>query len=121
VKIILQGKIPSQKNNKQILVNRATNKPFIASNSGVLAWKRDALWQLKAYKPIEKYPVALTVVFYVPDNRRRDLDNMLTSIQDVLVKAGILKDDNWQNLSPITLDCGGIDKENPRAEIWIDD
>lgn len=122
MKIVIKGNIPAQKNNKQIYVNRATGKPFVASNSNVTEWKKDALWQLKQYDlVVTEYPVSMTIVFYVKDNRRKDMDNMLTSIQDVLVKAGIIEDDSWQFVRPITIDCAGIDKDNPRAEIWIDD
>ena len=54
------------------------------------------------------------------DDRKRDLDNMIASCNDCLVKAGLLKDDCWQLLS-----IGGasaeIDKKNPRAELWIEE
>lgn len=57
-------------------------------------------------------------MFFVKDNRRRDLDNMLTTVQDALVRAGILEDDSWKRLRVGMLDAE-IDKNNPRAEITI--
>jgi len=38
--------------------------------------------------------VGLTLDCYPPDRRRRDLDNLLKSLQDSLVHAGVLGDDS---------------------------
>lgn len=38
--------------------------------------------------------VALQAQCYPPDRRRRDLDNLLKSLQDALVAAGLLDDDS---------------------------
>ena len=43
---------------------------------------------------------------------------MLTTIQDSLVRAGILQDDSWQFIRIGLIDAE-IDKENPRAEITL--
>ena len=53
------------------------------------------------------------------DKRRRDLDNMLASVQDVLTEAGIIIDDNIFYISEINASLGGIDNENPRAEVAL--
>ena len=37
----------------------------------------------------------MLVLFYVKDMRIRDNDNMLSSIQDAMVKAGLIKDDSY--------------------------
>ena len=50
-------------------------------------------------------PVSATVTFWMPDRRRRDLDNLLAAMKpawDGLVDAGLLADDNADQLS-ITL------------------
>ena len=50
-------------------------------------------------------PVTATVTFWMPDRRRRDLDNLLAAMKpawDGLVDAGLLADDNADQLS-ITL------------------
>ena len=39
-------------------------------------------------------PCILTTVFYMPDNRRVDISNLISAIDDVLVKAGVLQDDS---------------------------
>jgi len=38
--------------------------------------------------------VRLALDCYPPDRRRRDLDNLLKSLQDALVNAGLLEDDS---------------------------
>jgi len=39
-------------------------------------------------------PVSIEILFILPDKRRRDLDNIMKTLGDCLVYAGILKDDN---------------------------
>lgn len=72
-------------------------------------------------KPVPKQPlekVNVTITYFFPDKRRRDPDNFNgVFLLDGLVKAGILKDDNFDC---ITLHLrGGYDKQNPRTEIEI--
>ncbi len=118
MKIILNGQVPAQKNSKSIAYNRGTGKPFIMSNKNVKDWQYDAAIQLLTLKIKQPFEgrTEMSIKFFVKDNRRRDLDNMLTTIQDALVKANILQDDSWQYLKITGLDAE-IDKLNPRAEI----
>jgi Holliday junction resolvase RusA-like endonuclease len=55
----------------------------------------------------------------MPDNRRTDLSNKAESIMDLLVDNGILEDDCWQIVPILALQGMKVDKENPRAEIFI--
>jgi len=117
--ITIRGSTPSQKNSKQIFINRATGKPFITSSVKVKAWQQDALWQLKGVKPIVDYPVCLTMTFYYDSKRRHDLDNSSSGVLDILVKAGILVDDDVAHVDQLELVFGGYDKTNARVEILI--
>lgn len=69
-------------------------------------------------RPIEE-PVEVKCLFYMPTRRRVDLPNLLESIDDVLVRAGVLKDDH----SGIIVSHDGsrvlYDKDNPRTEVFI--
>ena len=90
------------------------------SNQNVKAWQNSADVQLLYYRikePLQER-LELSIKFFVKDKRRRDLDNMLTTIQDALVRAGILQDDSWQFIRIGLIDAE-IDKENPRAEITL--
>ena len=54
------------------------------------------IWELQLQnenKPIDK-PVSVEIIFILPNRRRRDLDNIMKTLGDCLVYAGILKDDN---------------------------
>lgn len=70
----------------------------------------------KPNKPIEKATVTLT--YYFPDCKRRDPDNYSGKmVLDGLVKAGIIKDDSFNNINLILK--GKYDKENPKLEIDV--
>jgi Holliday junction resolvase RusA-like endonuclease len=117
IHLTLLGQVPSLKNRKQLFIRGG--KPAMVSNKLHRDWEIDALWQLKGKAVVTDYPATLTCIFYNGDKRKRDNSNMLDSVQDVLVKAGILEDDNcW------LLDVGGLhseyDKDNPRVEIFFE-
>lgn len=116
-KITILGQTPSQKNGKNIFINSRTGKPFITSNSIVKGWQKDAAMQLM-FKRVFTGPVKIDYIFYVKDNRKRDLDNMVASINDALVTAGRITGDHWQVLE-IGSAKAALDKDYPRAELTI--
>lgn len=121
MRIEIKGSIPSKKNSKQLFRNRRTGKTIIASSDIFQAWHDEQLWLLKAQRPgapIEQCHIFCN--FYLPDNRRTDLDNKFSSIADLLVDAGFIVDDSWQCVPYVALSSKGIDKANPRVIIHID-
>jgi len=80
------------------------------------AWLVQAAIKKKLVKPIEKAVVNIT--YYFPDKRRRDPDNYSGKfILDGLTKAGIIKDDSFDNIELVL--AGRVDRENPRTEIIV--
>ncbi len=57
-----------------------------------------AIWELQIQNEEKKLyfdrPVSVEIVFLLPDRRRRDLDNIMKTLGDCLVYAGIIEDDN---------------------------
>ena len=117
--ITILGQVPSLKNNKQLFINKRTGKHFITSSNSSKEWTTNAKLQLEGVTPITDYPAVLYATFYCKDNRRRDLDNMLSTVLDALRHAGILEDDSWQYL-PRIVATADLDKENPRVELIIE-
>ena len=64
-------------------------------------------------------PVNVEVHFYMKTKRKCDLTNLLEAIDDVLVKAGILEDDNYTIIESHDGSRVHYDKENPRTEVYI--
>lgn len=62
---------------------------------------------------------SIRMIIFNETNRRRDLDNQATSILDALTKSGAIVDDCARFVRSILVVYGGIDKEDPRAEIEI--
>ena len=81
-------------------------------------------YHLKAQKVkpvVEKYPVKIEFTWYMA-NKRRDCDNLASNkkfILDALVKAGVLRNDGWEETSGGFEDHFAIDKVSPRIEISI--
>ena len=75
----------------------------------------------KAYAQYEKHtqPSEVVCLFYMPTKRRVDLTNLLEAIDDVLVKYGVLKDDNSEIITSHDGSRVLYDKDNPRTEVVI--
>lgn len=120
----LSGNVPSQKNRKIISVNRATGARFLRSAPAVKEWQEQAIMMLKLqFKGLKTtdYPINISMVFYFGDNRRRDLDNALSTVMDALVAAEVIEDDDNKHVECITIQYGGLDIVNPRVEIFFDE
>lgn len=62
--------------------------------------------------------LALRIVAWMPDARRRDLDNLLKATQDALGAARVYDDDS--QIIDLHIRRGGIDRANPRLEIIVE-
>jgi len=56
----------------------------------------------------------------MPTHRKCDLTNMLECIDDVMVKAGLLDDDNFNIIASHDGSRVLYDKSNPRTEVYIE-
>lgn len=63
--------------------------------------------------------VHVVYVFAFPDARTRDMENYVKACSDLLVKKGVLDDDNWKVINRVTLGNVGIDRKNPKVDISI--
>ena len=109
----------SKKNSQQIMVNRATGKPFIMPSKQFKEYERAALLQIpQIHEPIG-FPCNIRCLFYMPTHRKCDLTNMLEAIDDIMVRAGLLADDNFTIIESHDGSRILYDKENPRTEVQI--
>lgn len=109
---------PVTKKNSQRIVFRG-GKPCILPSEKYKEYESIALWYIpKRGTPID-FPVNVKCTFYMPTHRQCDLTNHLESIDDVMVKAGLLKDDNYKILASHDGSRVQVDKNNPRTEVEI--
>ena len=108
----------SKKNSQQIMINKGSGKPFIMPSKVYKQYERDALYFIPKNIFIN-YPVNVKCLFYMPTRRKCDLTNLLEAIDDVMVKAGLLADDNYTVIESHDGSRVYYCKENPRTEIFI--
>ena len=111
---------PITKKNSQRIVNNG-GRPTIIQSKQYKAYEKNALWQLRQGKPEQPidYPVTVSCVYYMPTRWRVDLLNLMAATHDILVKAGILKDDNFKIVYSVDGSRVKYDKDRPRVEITI--
>lgn len=67
--------------------------------------------------------LVFTYILYPKSKRRMDLTNSLSAIQkfadDALVELGVIPDDDYKTVAKVEYEFGGIDKEDPRAELLV--
>lgn len=119
IKFIVKGRIPSKKNNQQILTGRGGH-PFIMPSKKFKDWQNNAFIQLLHQKVPRQSKVCsmIELKVYFPDRRKADLTNKAESIMDMMVEYGVIEDDNWKCTGEVRL-IPFYDKENPRCEIKL--
>lgn len=108
----------SKKNSQQILINRTTGKPFIAPSKKFTEYEQAALWFIPKRVRID-CAVNIECHFYMETRRKVDLTNLLEAIDDIMVKAGLLVDDNFTIIQSHDGSRVFYDKNAPRTEICI--
>lgn len=107
----------SKKNHQQIAISK-TGRPFVVPSKQYKQYEKDALWFIPKGEKINK-PVNVKCLFYMPTRRKCDLVNMQEAILDVMVKAGLLEDDNYSIVQSMDGSRVLYDKEHPRTEVYI--
>ena len=118
---IIDGAPVTKKNSQRIAINRVTGKPFILQSQNYKEFEERAGYYLRPRPdaPIN-IPVNVRYVFYMPSRRRVDLSNLISAMDDILVKHKIVADDNRNIIAAhdgSRVYCG---KDNPRTEILIE-
>jgi Holliday junction resolvase RusA-like endonuclease len=110
----------SKKNSQRIFINSRTRKPFIMPSAAYKDYEREAALYLPRGVFINE-PVNIKCLFYMPTRRKCDLTNLLEAVDDILVNAGLLADDNYTVVESHDGSRVYYDKDNPRTEIYITD
>lgn len=93
---VIEGETPAQKNSQTFNARTRT----MVKSPQFRRWRDSAFLQLRAQGIQERpYPYAeIEILFVHSDLRRRDGDNQLSSVQDLLVAAGVIADDCWTRI-----------------------
>lgn len=108
----------TKKNHSQVIRNKKTGTVMVIPSRQYLQYEKDAMWFLPHTDTIEE-PVNVKAVFYMQTRRRVDLTNLLQALLDLLVKYGIIADDNSKIVFSVDGSYVDYDKENPRTEVEI--
>lgn len=120
IKITLYGRPVTKKNGQMIIKNKKTGRPIIVQKKGYRDYERDCLKQITGKHKLNiSYPVNVKAIYYMPDKRRVDLTNLLEATDDILVRAGVLADDNASIIKGHDGCRVFVDKDRPRVEIEI--
>lgn len=107
----------TKKNSGQII--KVGKYPKLIPSKTYLKYEQDCKYFIKGKQLMITMPVEVTCKFYMKTRRKVDLTNLLNAIDDVLVKYGVIADDN----SNIIVSHDGsrvyYDKINPRTEVDI--
>ena len=110
--------VPVTKKNSQRIVRCGEYSKILPSKAYV-QYERDAGYFLPSRGKKHAQPCEVVCLFYMPTKRRVDLTNLLEAIDDVLVKYGVLKDDNSEIITSHDGSRVLYDKNNPRTEVVI--
>ena len=110
---------PRSKKNSQEIV-RPKGRPPIIVQSKVYKEYEKACREYVPEMPIPiDFPVNVQYLFYRKDERRCDATNLQAALDDILVKYGVLADDNWKIIKSHDGTRVLLDRENPRVEVTI--
>lgn len=105
-------------------LNSYRNWQFHVSNQLKKTFKIQVIASLRKLIPLTR-ACKITYKIYYPTKRKFDVDNIGAIVgkftHDALIEAEIIEDDNYEFISELHYVYGGIDKENPRADVYIEE
>lgn len=109
---------PRTKKNSQRIVTIG-GRPRVIPSRAYKDYEEAAGYYLPHLKEPISAPVNVSAVFYMPTRRRVDLVNLEEALLDVLVRYGVLEDDNSKIVAMMDGSRVDYDKEHPRTEVMI--
>lgn len=111
---------PRSKKNSQRIIRVGNGRPRIMPSEQYKLYEAACLKQItgKHRQRIDK-PINVRCVYYMRTRRRVDLVNLQEATLDILVRGGVLFDDNCRIVAAMDGSCVNLDKDNPRVEIEI--
>lgn len=77
----------------------------------------ELVMRMAGYRGVGPSPVNVAITVHVPDQRRRDIDNILKAPLDALTHAGLWDDDS--QVEALSIRKAGMDRTRPRLEIEV--
>lgn len=116
---------PITKKNSQRIVTRylpskGKSVPMIIPSKAYEEYEKAAGYFVKPKEIKIDYPVNVKCLYYMPTRRRVDLTNLIEATDDILVKYGVLEDDNFNIIAGHDGSRVYVDKDNSRTEIVIE-
>lgn len=107
----------TKKNSQQIVYKNG--RPIIIPSAKYKKYEKECGRFIEPPAIPVKEPVNVKCLYYMPTRRRVDLVNLQECTLDVLVKYGVLEDDNSKIV--VSMDGSRVfyDKHNPRTEVYI--
>ena len=119
IQLVIKGRPYTKKNHQQIR-KMGNGRRFVAPSKEYLAYEEMALWQIRGIGRDIDVPCNVKCLYYMPTRHRVDLVNLLEATCDILVKAGVLADDESKIVAAHDGSRVLYDKANPRVEITIE-
>lgn len=110
--------VPRTKKNSQRILTGKGGRRYVAPSEIYKQYEKEAAWFVPKGVCINE-PVNIKAIFRMPTRRRVDLTNLLEALDDVLVKAGLLADDNSSIVSGHDGSRVVYDKNNPGTEVTV--
>ena len=127
LRYVIKGAPRTKKNHQKIAggkekcpVCHKPRKQWIVQGVAHDEYAELASWQLRPrpLKPID-FPIQIKYLFFLDADRVVDDLNLCACVDDLLVKNGIIADDNRRIVQSHDGTRSFIDRENPRTEIYI--
>ena len=138
IKLVIDNNILSEYNKHYFKLHPKAKKPPIEKprhpsinqwmimkrpqmNNTKQKWKDFMMWMVEyhGYKNLNIEKCEMKITTYFDINRRHDVDNTVPKfILDGLAESKFIADDDSKHLISLTLEVG-VDKENPRTEIYV--
>ncbi len=120
IKFTIPVKPVTKKNSGQIITLKG--RPILIPSKEYIKFEKSCLPYLnhvRAKTGVINYPVNIACAFYMETHRRVDLTNLLNAVDDAMVKAKLVLDDNRDIIAAHDGSRVFYDKFNPRIEIKI--